>query len=619
MRGNQTLKPWMGLTLASAVVSALVLWQTAYWSRQIALDQIGERSRHTLSLIVQALRGDLEKFRYLPKMLGEGKDFRAVLLGKISRQGLQGVNEELERINNISGALDTYLMDATGLTVAASNWASKKTFIDKNFNYRPYFKAAMEGRLGRYFALGTTSGERGYYFAYPVRDGAKVLGAVVVKIQMDHHERAWRRRDHEVIVVDRYGVLFLSSKPNWHFRTLAPLSADSANELLESRRYGSQALLPLSLSPDGAVVKGGELVSIATDGEPGRRHQEQFLVQEETMSDTDWRVVLLARTERVEAVVKIAMAVATVLLISVFLAITVFYQRRRRLADRILFQEESNAELEKRVLERTTALTEMNIDLQNEIAERERAEDEVRKTQATLVQAAKMAALGQMSAGLSHELNQPLAAIRSYADNARTYLDRDRTDTARDNLNGISELTDRMARIIRNLRTYAREETIDLRPTSLGVALDESLILMGQRISNDEVRVFKTLPDEEAIVLGGDVRLQQIFVNLISNALDAMVHAPLKEIRINVTLQGEDVVVDVGDSGPGIQQDMINDVFDPFRSSKEVGQGMGLGLSITYGLINQFGGSITVCNGPEGGALFTLRLKKAEPVKEAVA
>lgn len=618
MRENIAQKTWVKLAFISVIVGAVVLWQTAYWSRQITLDQIGERSEHTLNLIVQALRGDLSKIRYLPQVLGANEDFKAALRGHASETSLRSINEELERINGIAGALDTYLMNAQGLTVAASNWASDTTFIGKNFSYRPYFRAAMEGRLGRYFAIGTTSGERGYYFSYPVRDHGDVIGAVVVKIQVKHHENSWKAQDHEVIAVDQNGVVFLSSEPDWRFHTLSPLADNVAAQLKTSKRYRNETLMPLVFTPKDAAIVDGSLVTITTNKTSGRS-QEKFLIQEQVMADADLRIILLARTGQITSNVRFAMAMATALLACIFLAAFAVYQRRRRLADRIAVQEESNAQLEQRVLERTNALTNVNAELQNEVCERKRAEEEVRKTQVTLLQTAKLAALGQMSAGLSHELNQPLAAIRSYADNAREFIDRKRTDTAKKNLKGIAELTERMARIIRNLRTYAREETIELRPTPLGAVLAESLILMDQRIRSEGVTIRKNLPDAEISVIAGDVRLQQVFVNLISNALDAMHDSPVREIHIIVTLEGEDVVIVVRDTGSGIEEDQIINVFDPFYSSKEVGQGMGLGLSITFGLIDQFGGTIEARNAADGGATFTLRLKRANVTREAIA
>jgi len=612
MLNNMTRKTRIKLIVMGIIVGALVLWQTAYWLRLITIDQIGERSRHTLNLIVQTLHGDLLKFRYLPQMLGENERFKNVFRSEASPANLKFINEELERITAISGALDAYLMDVNGLTIAASN----PKFIGKNFDYRPYFQAAMQGRLGRYFALGTMSQERGYYFAYPVRDNGHIIGAVVIKIQVGHHEKAWQEQNAEVIVVDKSGVIFLSSEPSWNFHTLAPLPENLKSELKFSKRYRNQPLDPLPVTPNNIKFTDGEIIAITTKNGT-RKTKETYLIEEENMADAELRVLLLANTKEVNARVRTSVATAAIFLISLLLAGIAIYERRRRIADRIAVQDESNIQLEKRVLERTNALSNVNSELKNEITERKRAEEEVRKAQVTLIQTAKLAALGQMSAGLSHELNQPLTAIRSYADNARQFLERKRHDTAKENLKGISELTERMARIIRNLRTYAREETIEVRPTSLGSAVDESLVLLDQRIRSEGVTISNTLDQTDIKVMAGDVRLQQVFVNLLSNAIDALEGQPIKTIYISATFENGNVLIDVKDTGPGIDEEQIVNVFDPFYSSKEVGKGMGLGLSITLALVHQFGGAITAQNGSDGGAIFTLRLKRAELAKEA--
>ncbi len=613
---------FIGLGVA---VCALVLWQTAHWTREIAMQQIMDRSRPTLNLVVENLRGELGKYNYQPQLLASHPAFPAALKGQASARDVLVISKELEQINSVIGSLDTYLMNRDGLTIAASNWASPRTFVGKNFHYRPYFQSAMQGRLGRYFALGTTSGERGYYFAYPVREGQAILGAVVVKMSVGHHEGAWRAPSHEIIVVDQSGVVFLSSKPDWQFRTLAPLTDAQRADLRDSRKYGDQPLRPLAIAERAVASDGAELVKILTDNGPGGRVQnalkqpEAFLMHTADMADAGWRVMLLARTSEVGDRVNVAVAVAGFMLVSLLLATANLYQRRRRLADHLAMQEQAKADLEMRVDERTNELTQANITLRKEVAERKRAEEELRRAQANLVQATKLAALGEMSAGLSHELNQPLAAIRSYADNARAFLERNRADTVKTNLGGIAELTDRMARIIKNLRTYARDENIDTRPTSVNAAVVESLTLLDARIRRDGVTVHTDLPPGDIRVIAGDVRLQQVFVNLLTNAIDAMDGRAEKAVYVAVRRDADTVVATVRDIGPGIAADKLNSVFDPFYSTKDVGQGLGLGLSITYGLVNQFGGSIEVENHPDGGAVFTVTLVATESTRDEVA
>ena len=225
-----------------------------------------------------------------------------------------------------------------------------------------------------------------------------------------------------------------------------------------------------------------------------------------------------------------------------------------------------------------------------------------------------------MSAGISHELNQPLAAVRTYADNARAFLERGQADMAKSNLSGISELTEGMAFIIRNLRTYARDEMVEAKPTSVVAALRAALGLLEARITSENVTIVESLPDgEEVMAMAGDVRLQQVFVNIISNALDALRDATTKEIHIAVEDSKNRVKVRIRDSGPGIRTEDLTDIFDPFVSTKSVGSGMGLGLSISDSIIRQFRGTIEAENAQDGGAEFTITLPCAERLGAYVA
>lgn len=617
--------------VVGTVLCGLFLWQTGYWARQIALQEIRQRSAHTLSLLVENLRGELAKFRYQPKLLSENSGFRTALKGQASGEELARLNRELARINDVSGALDTYLMDAQGLTIAASNWSSGRTFIGQNFSYRPYFRIAMEGRLGRYFALGTTSGERGYYFAYPVREGTRILGAIVVKVGVGHLEPGWRTPDHDVAVVDPNGVIFLSSNPSWRFLTLRKLPDDVRRQLERSRKYANHKLQPLSVVKRTDLASGLQFVTIIDKqrrrgkGSDSGNKRTEFLVQSTAMAEAGWTVMLFARTKVVRGKVTLALAIAGFMLVSLLLLAANLYQRRRRLAERIALQEAAKLDLEARVDERTNELTSANAKLIREVVERRKTEAALRQTQADLVQASKLAALGQMSAGLSHELNQPLAAIRSYADNARAFLRRDQPATVIKNLKGISELTDRMARIIKNLRTYARDEKITLRPTSVKAALHEALELLEPRIATEKVTVYKDICDGEDFIAGGDVRLQQVFVNLISNALDAMTAGEnmtageKKVLRIAMEADREQIQITFADNGAGFSDGQMDKIFDPFFSTKEVGQGMGLGLSITYGIVKQLGGAIDVRNLEQGGAEFKLTFARVRAREGEVA
>ncbi|MBU1211970.1 MAG: GHKL domain-containing protein [Alphaproteobacteria bacterium] len=615
-----SLRPVLLTALSASVISVFILWETARQARLSALDEINKSSASTLALVVENLSGELAKYSFQPRLLSTS----SVLVDALNRDpddpDLRRVSEELARINGVTGALATYLMNRDGLTIAASNWASEGPFVGRNFNFRPYFQQAMHGRLGRMFAMGTTSGERGYFFAYPVRDQGRIVGAVVVKMDVSILERGWRAEGHEILVVDDAGVVFLSSRPEWRLKSLRPLSAEQQQRLDRSRLYADEKIDPLHF----VLGAGGDMTRISVpnaaaadgDGSP-RRAARTFLVQETAMAAAGWRVMILSDASSLEARVRIAMLVAGFMLASLFLLALNIYQRRKRLNERLELQEAARGELEEKVVERTQDLSRAVAQLRAEVSERERAEAHLRRTQDELIQASKLAALGQLSAGVSHELNQPLTAIRSYAENARVFLSRQDSAMTDSNLGRIAEMCERMARIIRNLRTYARNEPVGARPTRLHQPIRDALALLDGEFRKADIEVNLDLGDEDILAIGGDVRLQQVFVNLFSNAMDAMEKSPLRRIDVTIHREPGEVAIEVSDTGPGIAPEDLDRVFDPFFTTKDVGKGTGLGLSISYGIVNQFGGRIEVANRHDGGTTFTVRLLAADQQREA--
>ncbi len=231
-----------------------------------------------------------------------------------------------------------------------------------------------------------------------------------------------------------------------------------------------------------------------------------------------------------------------------------------------------------------------------------------------LVQAGKMAALGELSAGITHELNQPLAAIGHYSHNARRFLERGDSDTAGENLNKISELTARMAKIINHLKTFARRPTNQLAPVTLATSIDSALSLLATPLQQGEIQIHRHGIDAGFKVLAEDIRLEQVLVNIIGNAIDAVNGMTDQERQITITAAdlGQTIRIDIGDSGPGIPPDLVDIIFDPFYTTKEVGKGLGLGLSISYNIIKDFGGQLTASAEQSSGSRFTILLQKAD-------
>ncbi len=602
----------------AAILSVLALMQAAQQARLSAVDELRRSTTNTLRLVVENLNGELAKYSFQPRLLASSTGMTSALANPPRNGDYGSVSEELARISGVTGALATYLMNRDGLTVASSNWASEGPFVGRNFSFRPYFQEAMQGRLGRMFALGTTSGERGYFFAYPVRHEGEIVGAVVVKMDVSILERGWQSQAHEILVVDDFGVVFLSSRPEWRLKSLGVLPADVRQHLEQSRRYADRRIAPLELVSDPQ----SDIISIgpgAADPEFGslRPVQRKFFVLETGMADAGWRVMILADATVIDERVRFALLIAGFMLASVALLALNISQRRRRLNERLELQEAAKTQLEGRVLERTKDLSRAVSQLQSEVDERERAEADLRRTQEELIQASKLAALGRLSAGLSHELNQPLTAIRGYAENARVFLSREDQPMADANLGRIAEMSERMARIIRNLRTYARNESVGERPTVIQQPIRDALALLDSELRKADVEVVLDVGEADIWVIGGDVRLQQVFVNFISNAIYAMTGGSERRLEVRAAIVDDEVSVTVSDTGSGIAPDDLARVFDPFFTTKDVGQGTGLGLSISYGIIKSFGGRIGVSSGRERGTTFDVRLRPAKLQREA--
>ncbi len=603
--------------LAALAVGGLLYGTYRYAYEQIVAE-LHERAKSRLKIVVANLQGELDKYSFQPKLLAREPYVHDALAHPLNRRLVDRANTALAQVNGVTGALATYLMDRSGTTIASSNWALETSFVGKNFSFRPYFHQALEGRLGRFFALGTTSGERGYYFSFPVRIAGEIKGVVVVKMAVTLLEQTWQSEADEFVALDENGIIFLSTEPSWVFKAFHPLEEAKRNALEEGRQYAGRRLNNLEITH----VSGQPLVRLAgstlgeTEDDRVATAPTSYVLASKTIP-AGWKVMVLANAGEIGPRVRLALLVVGFMAFSAVLVVVNIVQRRRRLTERMAMEEQARAQLEATVADRTRDLSEAVERLSDEVAERQRTEDHLCKTQEELIQASKLAALGNLSAGLSHELNQPLTAIRNYSENARVYLDRGNADMALSNLGRIAEMSDRMARIIKNLRTFARNETVGVRPTRLLFAIRNAIALLEAEIEKAGVTVVLEQGDETIAVKGGEVRLQQVFVNLISNALDAMANVPERRLFIAVVADEQIAEVKLRDTGTGVDPSVIDRVFDPFVTTKDVGKGTGLGLSITFGIIKQFGGTISVQNSDEGGAEFKVRLLRAERHQEA--
>jgi two-component system C4-dicarboxylate transport sensor histidine kinase DctB len=565
----------IALFLAAVAICAAGLWRYGYGQ---ALHQLEKQGRADLALASDRFTGQLRRYQELAVLMADHPTLARVSAGR----NAQAARAQLLEAADKTGAMGLAYADANGRILAQAG------DTPRDLAQNEAFIRASQGALGVGYGRLGRQGQRAYIYAAPAfaADG-RVRAVLIVLVDIAELEWDWIGGQPPVFFTEQEEQIFVSNRSEllfWQAREAGP----------GYRPDGGPA-------PDFTAhdIAGHEVWQMEWgDYLPQRAlHLTQSLP---VIGMTGHALIDVTPARRLAALQSLMFAVICLAFGAVILQIT---ERRRTLA-------RANAQLEQRVAERTHELTTTNRALRREVHERHEAEAALKKAQDDLVQAGKLSALGQISAGISHELNQPLMAIRQFADNGAQFLERDKPEKASENLGRISTLAARMARIIRNLRAFAKQESEPVARVDIVTVIEQALELSAARLKSDGVTVHWAPPATPIYVMGGEVRLGQVLINLMSNAADAMSHSPSKEITVTVD-PSNPVVVEVQDTGPGI--DAPEKIFDPFYSTKEVGgtEGMGLGLSISYGLVQSFGGDIKGRNAPGGGAIFSIELERA--------
>jgi two-component system C4-dicarboxylate transport sensor histidine kinase DctB len=583
------------------------------WGRDTGLKGLREVQSHKLDVYVNALRDVLLRYDYLPSVISLNRDVIDLMKEPDRAQKLQTVQNYLQQASLNAGATAIYVMDTQGLTISSSNWNQSNSFVGMNFSYRPYFKDGLKGLHGRFYAIGAANAEPGYYASYGIYDGAKLLGVAAVKINLDKIDESWLQGGDAVLVSDANGVAFLTSVPQWRFNILNDLSEETRERLAATRQYDAiGALRPIGFSATKRLDADTMIVTaprhILDITAPGGL--ETYLAQSRTVPGTTWRLTVLSPTSPIEPVAQEAAFALVFMVIFITLLAKYVDQWRRATAQQRSAQEalvKTNDELERKVEVRTFDLSSANERLRVEIAERRRAEEALKSTMEELVQAGKMAALGQMSAGVTHELNQPLVALHTLSDNAIVFLERGQVDEVQGNLRLIAQLVTRMGKITAQLKKFARKAPAEMGPVEVECVISDALSLFEPRLRAEGVKVV-TQVDLEAIARCDANRLEQVFVNLYSNACDAMASCSDRVLSTLVSKEGETIQILVRDTGGGIPAQVLRRLFEPFNTTKQQGVGLGLGLTISAAIVREFGGSLKARN-VAGGAEFAIELR----------
>ncbi|WP_449125430.1 sensor histidine kinase [Pseudomonas viridiflava] len=566
------LSLYVMLILAGAAVSAGLAMRQA---QRHALSEGAVRANSQLALYANTLHTLIERYRALPSVLALDPEIRTALSGPVTEDIQNRLNLKLEKINAAAHSSTLELLDRHGLAVGASNWQTPNSYVGHNYGFRPYFLQTRAQGTGRFYAVGVTTGIPGYFLSSAVLDDASgFIGAMVVKLEFPTLEQEWGQGDDLLMVSDDKGIVFIANQPGWRYRELEPISLENRSELLRTRQYDKKPLTPLRSRIIDQLGEHSQLRRV--DGPDGTA---DYLWQSLPLPDENWTLHLLRKPPLANEDIRNAgIAAAGIWLALVFLGL--FLYQRWRLAR---LRERSRDELERLVQERTR-------DLQT--------------AQDGLVQSAKLAALGQMSAALAHEINQPLTAQRMQLATVRLLLDQGRIEEACKALIPVDQQLTRMAALTGHLKTFARKSPAGLRERlDLATVVDQALLLLEPRLHEEHVECVLQL-SRPAWVRGDAIRLEQVLINLLRNALDAMRgRTPARlEIRIE-PLEGQ-WRLSVVDTGEGIAPENLNSIFDPFFTTKPVGDGLGLGLAVSYAIIHELGGQLSAENHGNGAVFW---------------
>ena len=552
----------IGLLLVLAVISISV-------TNKLLTDRFTESTRNRAELRIALYGGnllaELRQNAIVPQLLARDPSLIEALNTldySLSTQRLISFVEEI-------GAASLMLFDIDGRTVAATD----RNRLGTPHRSEPYFVDAIRSNATIFSVFRPEQG--GYRFIYSrrIQDGPNTLGVIAAEVDLQKFERAWAGISDAVIVMDSTNEIIMATEPRW--RGLTEEEALSNQTPQSAIERAIQATADWTALPPDAYLR-GEAVMRLSSRIPFR----------------GWRIVSYTTYDSVRERVNGVLALE-VMGFAILLALSFYVMSRRTAGRAALFQRES------------AELRALNAALQREIAERKRVQETLAVAEQTLEQSSKLAALGEMSAAVSHELNQPLAAMKTYLAGARLLMRRNRSEEALSSFGRIDDLIERMGAITRQLKSYARKGQEAFSPVDMGEALSSALSMMEPQLRQRQVQISRILPDDPVRVMGDRMRIEQVLVNLLRNALDATKSERNPQVEI-ILSAGETATLTVRDNGPGIED--LDALFEPFYTTKQPGDGVGLGLAISSGIVTDLGGRLTARNGQNGGAVFEVQL-----------
>ena len=567
------------LLLAAAIIVGLA---ALFWTALAVFeDQELQAAENRLSLYRTTVVDAIERFQHLPPLLAQDPFVIAAAGGGQT----EGLNRRLAGFAANANVEALYLMDPSGLTIAASNHAEPLTFLGQNYGFRPYFKAAMAGDRGQFFGIGATTSRPGYFIAEGVRgpDGT-VLGVMALKVDLSPLAEAWAEANERVFVTNADGVVVLSSRPQWLYRALASIEPERLDAIIAQRQFGKEAPAGLQWQSDGAnaaVLEGEEILLVTSVIDP-----------------LGWTLHFLADRGRVYERAWFTVIAVVILLLLIYALILFLRSRHLRAA------LETSQNARRRVAEAKR-------ELEKEVEERRSTQARLEAAQQDLARSSKLAALGQLAASVTHELGQPISALRNHlAAWEIASTGGDKLDSAT-TLTRLSAIVARMEKATQQLRFFAQPGEETMTCFDLHEVVEGARDLMAFDLKSAGIGLTLELPSEPTLVSGDRLRLEQVLINLLRNARSAMEDTEGQMITVAIERGSESVSLIVMDRGEGLGDSSLAELQEPFHTTKASGKGMGLGLSISAAIVREHGGSLSARNRPGGGAVFAVTLPLA--------
>jgi len=559
------------------------LWLKKIYQNEIALNQ-----KITVDIYRNTLEAALARFDYLPHVLSEND--------KLFEQAFNQTelaNRALATFKDSSKVDAIFIMREDGKTIASSNWNQKNSFVGKNYGYRPYFKQALKEQKGQFFGVGATTNIPGYFVSAPYRIGNKVKAVIVVKVLLSSIVDSWstRTKDNEVVfVADENEIIILTSKEEWLYKSLQVLNAQQQINIKEQKQFGNNLIEVLDFENNKNLTLIDEI---------------QYFQSVASSNVMNWKIHYFIPTSQVnDKLLTFWTRVLTLLLIALAAVLIV-----RGINSRTALRQSQGESSE---------LRKLNLTLETEIEERKQIENKLRKAQVELRRTSKLAAMGQLSASITHEIGQPLTAMRTYIANmtmAQELNDSDGSANSLSTLGKLDQLVNRLTSITQQLRYFARSGDRETQPLDLRKAISGAINTIQPSIEEANIHFEVKQNQEPVIVEAGRIRLEQVIVNLLKNAIEAIVESNTIEdkwIKLSLSSGEKNAILKVDDSGPGVSEDIQKELFEPFVTTKASGVGMGLGLAISLNIIHELNGTLHVENKEEGGACFTVTLPLIE-------